>query len=253
MEHKRFFMELSYQGAAYHGWQRQPNAPSVQEVLEGALSNLLGHPIAIVGAGRTDTGVHARQMFAHYDSPDVLADSAQLVYLLNAHLPQDIAVKSIREVVSHAHARFDAVARSYEYHICREKDPFGSAFQYYLKNSPDIDLMNRAAKILFEYDDFQCFSKSNTDVKTFVCDLYRAEWKREGMRDVFYISANRFLRNMVRAIVGTLLEIGLKKRTLADLDRIIQSKDRSQAGFSVPAQGLYLTQILYPNDIFKTI
>jgi len=250
MEIKRYFIELSYNGTAYHGWQRQPNAMSIQQLLEEALSKILGETIRIVGAGRTDTGVHARQMFAHFDVKKKTIDPNEIVFLLNAFLPKDIAVRSIHSVTAEAHARFDATARSYEYHIATQKDPFLSDFHYYIKNAPNVLSMNEAAKTLLEYKDFQCFSRSNTDVKTFICKIEKAEWHQEGSRLVFYISANRFLRNMVRAIVGTLLEIGQNKRALEDFERVIKSKDRKQAGFSVPAQGLYLTKIEYPSNIF---
>jgi tRNA pseudouridine38-40 synthase len=250
MEVKRYFIELSFNGGAYHGWQRQPNAISVQQVLEGALSKLLRENIIILGAGRTDTGVHARKMYAHFDLAKAINDPKELVFLLNGFLPNDIAIKNIHRVVLSAHARFDASDRSYEYHITTVKDPFYVAFNHYLKNIPDIYLMNQATKILLDHEDFQCFSKSNTDVKTFLCDIKSAEWRSEGSSLVFYISANRFLRNMVRAIVGTLLEIGFKKKAVEDLESIIKSRDRCQAGFSVPAKGLYLTEIQYPQNIF---
>ena len=250
MEVKRYFIELSYNGGAYHGWQRQPNVISMQQVLEESLSKLLRENISILGAGRTDTGVHARQMFAHFDLTTVIENPKELVFLLNGFLPNDIAIKKIHRVISSAHARFDASERSYEYHIATVKDPFYAAFHHYLKNKPDIDLMNQATKILLAYEDFKCFSRSNTDVKTFLCNIKTAEWRLEGTSLVFYIRANRFLRNMVRAIVGTLLEIGFKKRAVEDMESIIKSRDRSQAGFSAPAKGLYLTEILYPQDLF---
>ncbi len=250
MRVNRYFIELAYNGTAYHGWQRQPNALSVQEVLEEALRKLLRESIGIVGAGRTDAGVHARQMFAHFDVITAQIDPRELVFLLNGFLPSDITVKSIKRVQPTAHARFDATGRSYEYHIATRKDPFGAAFHYYLKNEPDIALMNASAKILLSHEDFQCFSRSNTDVKTFLCNIKTAEWNVDGSSLVFSINANRFLRNMVRAIVGTLLEIGFKKRKVEDMERVIMSKDRSQAGFSAPAHGLFLTDIQYPSNIF---
>lgn len=250
MSVNRYFIDLAYNGTAYHGWQRQPNALSVQELSEEALSKLLRERISIVGAGRTDAGVHARQMFAHFDLITTIKDEKELVFLLNGFLPGDITVKSINRVHPTAHARFDATSRSYEYHVATRKDPFNAPFHYYLKNKPDIDLMNEAAKFLLSYEDFQCFSRSNTDVKTFLCNITSAEWNVEGSSLVFSINANRFLRNMVRAIVGTLIEIGLKKRKVEDMERVIKSKDRSQAGFSVPAHGLFLTDIQYPSNIF---
>jgi tRNA pseudouridine38-40 synthase len=250
MESKRYFIELAYNGSAYHGWQRQPNAISVQQVLEEALSRLKRKNISLVGAGRTDTGVHARQMFAHFDLAEEIVNPQELVFLLNGFLKDDIAIRSIRRVQPYAHARFDATARDYEYHISTAKDPFNAPLHYYLKNSPDIELMNQAAKILLLHEDFQCFSRSNTDVKTFLCTIKNATWQQEGSSLIFFISANRFLRNMVRAIVGTLLEVGYKKREVKDIEMVIKSKDRGEAGFSAPAQGLYLSRIEYPQNIF---
>jgi tRNA pseudouridine38-40 synthase len=204
----------------------------------------------LVGAGRTDTGVHARQMFAHFDLAEEIVNPQELVFLLNGFLKDDIAIRSIRRVQPDAHARFDATARDYEYHISTAKDPFNAPLHYYLKNSPDIELMNQAAKILLLHEDFQCFSRSNTDVKTFLCTIKNATWQQEGSSLIFFISANRFLRNMVRAIVGTLLEVGYKKREVKDIEMVIKSKDRGEAGFSAPAQGLYLSRIEYPQNIF---
>ena len=250
MSVNRYFIDLAYNGTVYHGWQRQPNALSVQELSEEALSKLLRERISIVGAGRTDAGVHARQMFAHFDLITTIKDEKELVFLLNGFLPGDITVKSINRVHPTAHARFDATSRSYEYHVATRKDPFNAPFHYYLKNKPDIDLMNEAAKFLLSYEDFQCFSRSNTDVKTFLCNIKIAEWQQEDDYLIFYICANRFLRNMVRSIVGTLLEIGFKKRNVEDIELVIKSKDRGKAGFSAPAHGLYLSRIEYPQNIF---
>ena len=250
MESKRYFIELAYNGSAYHGWQRQPNAISIQQELEEALSKLKRESISLMGAGRTDTGVHARQLFAHFDVVEEIANPQELVFLLNGFLKDDIAIKAIRRVQSDAHARFDATARDYEYHISTAKDPFNAPLHYYLKNSPDVELMNQAAKILLLHEDFQCFSRSNTDVKTFLCNIKNATWHQEGSSLLFSISANRFLRNMVRAIVGTLLEVGYKKREVKEIEKLIKSKDRGEAGFSAPAQGLYLSRIEYPDNIF---
>ena len=250
MDLKRYFVELSYNGSAYHGWQRQPNAMSVQQALEESLSKLTRERISLVGAGRTDTGVHARQMFAHFDTVQEIKNSKELIFPLNSILKDDIAIKAIRRVQPNAHARFDVSARYYQYHIATTKDPFHSPLHYYLKNKPDIDLMNQAAKILLLHKDFQCFSRSNTDVKTFLCKIIKAVWQQKDDYLIFYICANRFLRNMVRAIVGTLLEIGFKKRNVEDIELIIKSKDRGKAGFSAPAHGLYLSRIEYPQNIF---
>ena len=248
---KRYFIELSYNGSAYHGWQRQLNAISIQQVLEEALSKLLSKSIVISGAGRTDAGVHALQMFAHFDVAQEIDRPEELVFLLNAFLKKDITIKKIQRVKSNAHARFDATDRSYEYHISSVKDPFRSGLYYYLKNKPNVDLMNQATKIILEHENFQSFSRSKTDVKTFLCNVKTAVWKQEESSLVFYIQANRFLRNMVRAIVGSLLEIGFEKRTVEDMEEVIKSKDRSMAGFSAPAHGLFLTHIEYPKNIFK--
>lgn len=246
----RYFLELSYKGTPYHGWQRQPNAISVQEVLENSISTLLRAKISVVGAGRTDTGVHAKQIMAHFDT-NVLQNEDELKYKLNSILPPQIAVHKVEEVKDSAHARFDAVSRSYQYHIALSKDPFTVDQAYYLKYPLDLELMNEAAKLLLNYTNFKCFSKSKTDVKTYNCTITEAFWTREHNQLVFTISANRFLRNMVRAIVGTLIEIGQGKLDMDALVAIIKSEDRSQAGYSVPAHGLYLTTVEYPKNIYK--
>lgn len=244
----RYFLELSYNGKNYHGWQNQPNAISVQEVVEKSLSTLLNQSIAIVGAGRTDAGVHAKQMFAHFDT-DVLFQVKDLVYKLNSFLPTDIAILDILEVQPDAHARFHAVSRAYLYRISLKKDVFNYDDSYYLKHDLDIMKMKEATKILFEYIDFQCFSKTNTDVNTYNCNIMTAEWHLVENELQFHIKADRFLRNMVRAIVGTLINVGLRKLEVEDLHNIIASKSRSEAGFSVPAHGLYLTEVVYPETI----
>ena len=246
----RYFLEFSYAGTNYHGWQRQPNAITVQQVLEKALGTLLKTKIPLLGAGRTDTGVHARQMFAHFDA-EITADTfQQLVYQLNQFLPEDIVIHSLRNVKVDAHARFDALSRTYEYHIVQGKTPFGTNVQYRVNMPLDIAVMNEAAAILLTYEDFECFSKTNTDVKTFLCDISYAQWNATEKGYIFTITANRFLRNMVRAIVGTHIEIGLKKKNIEDLHQIIESKNRSGAGYSVPAHGLFLTNIEYPISIY---
>ena len=250
MDLKRYFLEFHYTGKSYHGWQRQPNAISVQEVMEEALKTLLKKTIPLIAAGRTDTGVHAKQMFAHFDLVISEKELKQLIFRLNQFLPQDIAIKSIRTVKSEAHARFDALSRTYEYHLTNTKSPFKQGFSYSLHKPLDLQAMNNAASTLLEYKDFECFSKSNTDVKTFLCDIAKAEWKKNGSELVFTITANRFLRNMVRAIVGTLIEVGLGKKKSEQIHQIIQSKNRSLAGYSVPAEGLFLTRINYPNSIY---
>lgn len=240
----RYFIQLAYNGTAYHGWQYQPNACSVQETLNKALSVLLNTTINIMGAGRTDTGVHASQMFAHFDSEKKL-ETATLVHKLNSYLPNDIAIFDIISVSDEAHSRFDATKRTYEYHINTIKNPFLDGLSWYYHQDLDVALMNEAAKLLLNHTDFQCFSKVNTDVNTFDCTIFDAVWRKEKDRLIFTISANRFLRNMVRSIVGTLVNVGLHKITLVDFENIIKSKNREKAGFSVPAHGLYLTEITY--------
>lgn len=240
----RYFIQFAYNGTHYHGWQYQPNATSVQETLNKALSVLLNTPINLMGAGRTDTGVHAKEMYAHfdYDSP---IEVPNLVHKLNSYLPKDITIYDIILVQDEAHCRFDATKRTYEYHINSVKDPFLEELSWYFHQYLDVPLMNKAAKILLNHTNFQCFSKVNTDVNTFDCSIFEAYWKTENNKLIFTISANRFLRNMVRSIVGTLINIGLHKITLDDLENIIASKNRDKAGFSVPAHGLYLTKVKY--------
>ncbi|TDN81835.1 tRNA pseudouridine(38-40) synthase [Salegentibacter sp. 24] len=241
----RYFLELAYFGKAYHGWQNQPNAISVQQEIEKSLAIVFQHKIDIVGAGRTDAGVHAKQIFAHFDVDKEIEREA-FAFKLNSLLPADIALKSIFKVKPDAHARFDASSRSYQYVIVQQKDPFLEDRSYFLKNKLDVEKMNRAAEILKDYTNFKCFSKSKTDVKTYNCKISEAIWKSENQVLVFHISADRFLRNMVRAIVGTLLEIGFGKRPIESMHEIIKSKDRSRAGTSVPAKALYLTRVTYP-------
>lgn len=241
----RYFIEFAYNGKNYHGWQYQPNASSVQETLGNAVSVLLRNETELMGAGRTDSGVHAKQMFAHFDS-DVNFKVEKLILKLNSYLPKDIVVFDIHQVSDEAHARFDAKKRTYEYHIHSFKDAFENEQSWYLHQKLDLEKMNQASKLLFEYQDFQCFSKVHTDVTTFNCSIFEANWKQDKNRIVFTISADRFLRNMVRAIVGTLTEIGSGKKNLDDLKKIIESKDRNQAGASAPAHGLFLTKVEYP-------
>lgn len=240
----RFFIEFAYNGRNYHGWQRQPNAVTVQETLENALSLLLRAKILVTGAGRTDAGVHARQMFAHFDH-HTIPDVNFLRNRLNAFLPHDIVIKRIFEVHGQAHTRFDAISRTYEYWVVSEKDPFLHHFAYYLRHTLNVNAMNEAAELLFHFNNFQCFSKSNTDVKTYLCEIKQAYWKNSGDKLIFTITADRFLRNMVRAIVGTLLDVGMGKNSKEDVKKIIESKNRSKAGVSVPAHALYLTEVAY--------
>ena len=244
----RYFVELSYDGTPFVGWQRQPAGDSVQSCLEDALSILFRKPISIVGAGRTDAGVHAHQLFAHVDLDEHV--DQDLTFRLNKLLPKEIAVRNIIAVAQDAHARFDAVSRSYRYHITTQKNPFLQKRSYQFAKPLDLDLMNQAAKILIDHKNFKCFSKSKTDVKTYVCDIQQVHWQQNGSELVFFIQANRFLRNMVRAIVGTLIEVGLRKISISDFEAILASRDRSQAGYSVPAHGLYLEKVNYPKHIF---
>ena len=245
----RFFIDISYDGSDFHGWQKQPNAKTVQQTIENSMSVLLKEPIEIVGAGRTDTGVHAKQLIAHFDSKNDI-DKKNLLYKLNSFLPKTIAINAIDQVKNNAHARFDAVSRAYVYKIHLEKNPFLIHYSYYLKYPVDLDAMDRASTVLKEYTDFKCFSKSKTDVKTYNCYISSIKWEKTGNEIKFFIVADRFLRNMVRAIVGTLLEIGIGKLKEQDLHTIVESRDRSKAGYSVPAKGLYLHTIEYPKSIY---
>ncbi|MCP2038903.1 tRNA pseudouridine(38-40) synthase TruA [Chryseobacterium sp. HSC-36S06] len=240
----RYFIEFSYCGKNYFGYQIQPREISVQQELEKALSTLLRQEIKTTGAGRTDTGVHATKMFAHFDT-DIKPDQ-NLVYKLNSFLPDDIAVKKIFEVKDDFHARFNATYRTYEYYISSEKNPFtqDSSWQMW-RRKLDIDQMNEACKILFEYEDFTSFAKLQTDSKTNNCKIYKAIWEQKGTEMKFTISADRFLRNMVRAIVGTMVEIGNGKIKPEDLRKIIEKKDRNSAGTSAPPQGLFLVDVGY--------
>lgn len=253
----RYFLEFAYKGTNYHGWQQQPNAISVQETLTKSLVTILKSEIELVGAGRTDSGVHAKQMFAHFDY-DLDIDNNYLIHKLNSFLPKDIAILNLHKVHDKAHSRFDATKRTYQYHIHTHKNAFESHDSWYYHNNLNIDLMNKACEILFDYTDFECFSKVNTDVNTFNCKIFEANWVKNNDELIFTISADRFLRNMVRAIVGTMVYVGLEKVSLNDFKTIIESKDRNKAGFSVPAQGLYLTKVEYPflkltDDRFQNI
>ena len=241
----RYFIEFAYNGKNYHGFQTQPNAASVQETLTKALQLLIDKSIEIVGAGRTDSGVHAKQMFAHFDYEDEL-NSTYWIPKLNSYLPKDIVIHAIFEVKEETHARFEASARTYEYYIHTFKDAFLNDTSWYCFQELDINLMNEACKILFKYTDFECFSKVHTDVNTFNCDISEAYWEQTENQLIFTIKADRFLRNMVRSIVGTMVNIGLGKMEVADMHKIIASKNRGNAGFSVPAQGLYLVNVTYP-------
>ncbi len=241
----RYFIHFSYNGTHYHGWQAQPNAKTVQETLTQVLVTILGTKIQLTGAGRTDTGVHALQMYAHFDS-DLQIDTSKIIHNVNAMLPNDIVVFEIFEVKKEAHARFDATARTYQYHINDHKKVFSNDLSWFFNKKLDVDLMNQGANLLLTHTDFECFSKTNTDVNTFNCCITEAFWQVKNNELIFTITADRFLRNMVRAIVGTLLNVGLHKITLSEFVEILNSKDRKKAGFSVPAHGLFLTKIAYP-------
>jgi tRNA pseudouridine38-40 synthase len=247
-EKKRYFLEIAYDGTAYHGWQIQPNAMSVQEKLNHALHTFLREEIETIGAGRTDTGVHAKQLYVHFDSSQpILNDNpSRALQALNALLPFDISVQRILTVAEDAHARFDATERSYEYHLHCQKNPFLINKSWLMRDIPDIEKMNEAAQYLLGTKDFECFSKSNTQVFTNICTIKEARWEQNDEGFVFHITADRYLRNMVRAIVGTLLEIGVKGKPISYIEDVLASKSRSKAGVSVPAHGLYLTRVIYP-------
>jgi tRNA pseudouridine38-40 synthase len=244
---QRYFVQLSFKGTRYHGWQVQPNAITVQEVIENAFSLILDEKISVTGAGRTDTGVHASFYVLHFDTvKNEYIDVKPFLYRINSFLPADIAVQRIWKVPNDAHARFDALSRTYRYIILQNKDPFLTDTSYYLRCKPDIDKMNEAAITLFHISDFTSFSKLHTDVKTNICRIYSAIWKSEESKIIFIVKANRFLRNMVRSLVGTMLDVGLDKISKDDFLQIIEKKDRRAAGVSVPASGLILENIEYP-------
>jgi len=247
---QRYFIYLSYNGKNYHGWQIQPNGISVQEVLVNALATVLRYEVEVIGAGRTDAGVHAKLMVAHVDLKNNLKDANAFMFKLNSLLPHDIAIEKIVSVKPDAHARFDAVSRTYEYYVIGKKDPFLSDWATRIYGDIDFAAMNQAAKALLEYSDFTSFSKLHTDVKTNNCKITRAEWKQKEELWVFTIQADRFLRNMVRAIVGSLLEVGKGRIDEEGFCRIIEARDRCRAGTSVPAQALYLTEVKYSDDLY---
>ncbi|MCB9252850.1 MAG: tRNA pseudouridine(38-40) synthase TruA [Flavobacteriales bacterium] len=239
----KHLLKLSYNGTRYHGWQKQINANTVQDCLEDSLTRLLGRSVETIGCGRTDTGVHAKCYYAHFDCDTPLPSSFK--QSLNAMLPVDIAIQEQYTVPEEFHARFSATEREYKYYMHFEKDPFLNDLSLYQKRVPKIESMNKASKILFNYNDFECFSKKGADNQTFRCEIRKAEWTNENSQMVFTIRADRFLRNMVRAIVGTLLEIGYGKMEIVDLHTIIKAGKRQNAGTSVQACGLYLTDVLY--------
>ncbi len=246
---QRYFIELAYNGNNYNGWQIQDNAPSIQAAVNEAISVILQQNINVVGCGRTDTGVHARQFYAHFEleNSSLEIDYNSLKNKLNGILPWDISIYNIFQVKPDLHARFSATKRSYEYKISKCKDPFEHDFAYYFPHQLNIEKMNKAATLLLSYSDFTSFSKLHTQVKTNICKVESAQWFEEDYLLTFKISADRFLRNMVRAIVGTLIDVGREKISMQEFKDIIESKNRSNAGYSVPAKGLYLTEVIYPD------
>ncbi len=245
----RFLFEITYRGTHYHGWQSQHNAIGIQQVIEEAMTKLLREKISIVGSGRTDTGVHCAQQFFHADIESGF-EFDTLIIRLNSLLPKDIAVRSIRKIKPDASARYDAFERTYQYHITRKKDPLREGLSFYFFKHLDLTVLESGARILLGKHDFECFSKVKTDVNHFICDITQAEWNQKGDMLVFTITANRFLRGMVRAVVGTLLDAGTGKITLDDIRTILKSKDRKKAGMNVPPEGLFLTSVKYPKTIF---
>jgi len=243
---QRYFLKMAFKGTNYHGWQLQPNAVTVQGTVNKALSTVLRENIHVVGAGRTDTGVHAAVYWAHFDYPGEIGEKEKICFRLNRFLPDDIAIYGIYPVHDKAHARFDALSRTYQYHITRIKDPFKREYSYFFFWDLDMKRMNEACRILYEYQDFSSFSKAQTQTKTNLCRIYKAVWHWEDHMLIFTIQADRFLRNMVRAVVGTMLDIGQGRVGAGDLRKIIDSRNRSAAGYSVPANGLFLTAVSYP-------
>ena len=240
----RYFIHLAYNGANYCGWQKQPEIPTVQLTFENTLSTLLRERIVVVGCGRTDTGVHAADFYAHFDSTQDI-DGPALTFKLNSYLPADLAVFEVFKVKNNAHARFDATARTYQYHVSDRRLPFKQGLYSRIYFSPNVEAMNEAAVTLMVYDDFTSFAKLHTQVKTNICHLTEAHWDRVGDELVFTIRSNRFLRNMVRSVTGTLLDVGRGKLSLDGLRRIVEQKDRCAAGVSMPPQGLFLTKVEY--------
>ena len=246
----RYFMFLSFEGTNYHGWQIQPNPTTVQHTLENVLSLILGEKITSIGAGRTDAGVHAAMFCIHFDSLRNDIEDEKLIFRLNNFLPSDIAVKSIRKVIPEANARFSAISRTYKYYIQKTKNPFKQQWSWHINYPLNISLMNAACDILKEYSDFTSFSRLHSDTKTNICNIISAEWIENDDEIVFSITSNRFLRNMVRAIVGTMVDLGAGKINIEDFKMIIECKNRCKAGQSAPAKGLFLTDINYSDNVF---
>lgn len=249
MNPNRFFFEVAYNGAAYNGWQVQPGQKTVQGVIEDCLAKFVVGFEGITASGRTDTGVHCESQYFHADIPEELSDD-NVQYKLNRMLPPDVAIKSIRKVKPDAHARFDALSRSYEYRMVREKDPFHAGQMYWYEKDLFVGRMNQAAQMMLSEENFESFSKVRTEVNHFLCNISRAEWVEEGRRLTFHITANRFLRGMVRAVVGTLLQIGEGKRQPTEMKEIIEARDRRKAGPAAPPEGLFLVNVSYPEEIY---
>lgn len=245
----RYFLDVSYNGAAYHGWQRQANAHTVQQELEEALSKILAQPTDVTGSGRTDTGVHARKQVVHFDAETGMQEE-QMLYKLNGILPDDISINHCWKVKEEAHARFDALERGYHYYIHQKKNPFLVGRSYFYSHSLNLEEMNEAAQKLMGRQDFESFSRVKTEVNNFICEIYTARWYMENDQLIFNVRANRFLRGMVRALVGTLLEVGKGKLTIEDFVSIIAAKDRTKAGRAVPPHGLYLSEVNYSDEIY---
>lgn len=247
----RYFIYISFKGTSYHGWQIQPNSVTIQEILDNALSTVLNEKISVIGAGRTDAGVHALVFCAHFESiSQYLADNKNQIFKLNRFLPKDISVIAIYKVIPDAHARFSALSRTYKYYIARVKDPFIDDSSWFIHGDIDLNILNRTCRILMKYTDFTSFSRLHSDVKTNLCTVFSAFWVKDDVTLVFTIKADRFLRNMVRAIVGTMIATGTGKISLKEFENIIKAKDRCSAGQSAPARGLFLTDIEYPPEIF---
>jgi tRNA pseudouridine38-40 synthase len=248
---QRYFIKLSFDGGLYHGWQQQKNALSVEQRINDVLNTILRQEVKITGCGRTDAGVHAKEFYAHFDTEKHIEAGESLVYNLNSLLPDDIVIDQIFKVKPEAHARFSAVKRTYQYFINSKRNPFTKNYEYFFFHKLDTGLMNEACNILMEHKDFSCFSKTHTQVNNFFCTIYEARWETQDSRYIFTIIANRFLRNMVRAIVGTMLDVGLHKTDLNEFRDIIEKGSRSGAGMSVAAQGLFLAKVDYPQAIFE--
>jgi tRNA pseudouridine38-40 synthase len=247
----RYFFYISYKGTNYHGWQVQPNANTIQSEVNKALATIFQKNLETIGSGRTDSGVHAKEQVFHCDLEDFPFSTGELIHKMNGLLPHDIVINKILNVKDESHARFNAISRSYEYHIHFIRSPFGTGEHYFTHKKPDFELMKEACKILIGKHDFTSFSKVKTEVSNFFCDISNAEWQYNEENAKFFVTANRFLRGMVKALVGTLLNVGYGTISLEDFQNIMSAKDRSQAGQSVPSQGLYLCNVRYPEEIFK--